>query len=151
MFTVAGHPAAAASARGWECSITAEGYSAEMLTISLQMAASGAAWGVVGAFVGGLVIAGALVWAVRLGIKVRRREPSPPKPADHPTLPPSGPVMESREMREPNEMPRAEDESERLTPHEVHASGTKRSEDQKRPRWSPGSSGSFGSGGSGAT
>jgi hypothetical protein len=59
--------------------------------------------------------------------------------------------MESREMREPNEVPRAEDESERLTPHEVHASGTKRSEDQKRPRWSPGSSGSFGSGGSGAT
>jgi hypothetical protein len=58
--------------------------------------------------------------------------------------------MESREIREPNEVPRTDDGNSRLTPHEVHASGTKRSEQQRRPRWSPGSSGSFGSGGSGA-
>lgn len=91
------------------------------------------------------------MWAVRLGISVRRQEPAPPRPADHPTLPPSGPVMESREMREPDEVPRAGDGGRRLTPYEIHASGTKRSGHQKRPRWSPGSSGSFGSGGSGAT
>ncbi|WP_234376821.1 DUF6479 family protein [Streptomyces sp. TP-A0356] len=119
--------------------------------ISVDMAASSAAWGMLGALIGGLVIAGALVWAVRLGIKVRRREPGPPRRSDHPAPPPSGPVMESREVREPNEMPRAEDESERLTPHEIHASGSKRSEDQRRPRWNSGSSGSFGSGGSGAS
>jgi len=115
------------------------------------MAASDAAWGMIGAFLGGLVIAGALVWAIRLGTKVRRREPGPPRPSDRPNRPPSGPVMESREMREPDELPHAEDEGERLTPHEIHSSGSKRSEDQKRPRWSRGSSGSFGSGGSGAT
>ncbi|MEV6738773.1 DUF6479 family protein [Streptomyces sp. NPDC051104] len=122
-----------------------------MLTISLQLAASDAAWGMLGAFVGGLLIAGALVWAVRLGIRVRRRESAPPRPSEQPIRPTSGPVMESREVREPNEVPRAQDESERLTPHEVHASGTRRSGQQKRPRWNSGSSGSFGSGGSGAT
>ncbi|WP_265561022.1 DUF6479 family protein [Streptomyces hygroscopicus] len=114
--------------------------------ISMEWAASNAAWGMIAAFVGGLVIAGALVWAVRLGIKVRRREPGPPRRSDHPTLPPTGPVMESREVREPNEMPLARDESERLTPHEIHASGSRRSADQQRPRWNSGSGGSFGGG-----
>ncbi|MEU6097171.1 DUF6479 family protein [Streptomyces sp. NPDC047079] len=123
-----------------------------MMTISMEtLAASNAAWAVLGAFLGGLVIAGALIWAVRLGIRVRRREPAPPRPSEQPKPPPGGPVMESREVREPNEVPRAEDESERLTPHELHSTGTKRSEGQQRPRWSGGSGGSFGSGGSGTT
>jgi len=103
-----------------------------------------------GAFVGGLVIAGALIWAVRVGIRIRRRESPPPRPEEQPKLPASGPVQETREMREPDEVPRAADESERLTPHELHASGSKRSKNQKPPRWKPGSSGSFGSGGPGA-
>ncbi|MGP4046944.1 DUF6479 family protein [Streptomyces sp. 2A115] len=114
------------------------------------MAASNAALGAIGAFVGGLIIAGALVWAVRLGIKVRKGESEPPKPQEQPRLPDSGPVHETREMREPDEVPRAADESERLTPHEIHPSGTKRSEKQEPPRWSRGSSGSFGGGGPGA-
>ncbi|MGV9246076.1 DUF6479 family protein [Streptomyces sp. NPDC003710] len=123
-----------------------------MMTISLEtLAASNAAWAVLGAFIGGLVIVAALIWAVRLGIRVRRREPAPPRPSDHPKPPPGGPVMESREVRKPNEVPRAEDESQRLTPHELHPTGTTRSENQERPRWSGGSGGSFGSGGSGAT
>ncbi|MFE9096805.1 DUF6479 family protein [Streptomyces sp. NPDC007264] len=122
-----------------------------MTPISVETIASGAAWGVIGAFVGGLLVAGALVWAVRLGIRVRRREPAPPRRADHPTVPPSGPVGASREMREPNEVPRTADGSARLTPHELDASGSRRSENQDRPRWSPGSSGSFGGGGPGAT
>ncbi|MFI6495615.1 DUF6479 family protein [Streptomyces sp. NPDC050564] len=116
-----------------------------------ELAASDAAIGTIGAFVGGLVIAGALVWAVRLGIKVRRRESRPPRRGEHPKLPDSGPVQETREIREPDEVPRAKDEGDRLRPSNLHASSTKRSEGQTRPRWDPGSSGSFGSGGPGKT
>jgi hypothetical protein len=122
-----------------------------MVTISLEMAASDAAWAVTGAFIGGLVIAGVLVWAIRLGIKVRGREQGPQRTSPQPARPAPGPVTESREMREPDEMPRAGDKGKRLTPHELHAGGSTRSEDQRRPRWNSGSSGSFGSGGSGAS
>jgi hypothetical protein len=122
-----------------------------MTTAQFELAVSDAALGVIAAFAGGLLVAGALVWAVQLGIRVRRREPGPPEPGERARVPPSGPVRETREMREPDEVPRATDESERLTPHELHASGTKRGGSQKRRRWSPGSSGSFGSGGPGGT
>ncbi|WP_367038899.1 DUF6479 family protein [Streptomyces sp. Je 1-332] len=115
------------------------------------LAVSGAALGVIAAFVGGLVLVGALLWAFWLGNRVRRREPRPPRPEEQPKLPDSGPVHEIREMREPDEVPHAQDESERLRPENLHASGTKRSENQKRRRWSPGSSGSFGGGGPGKT
>ncbi|MFI6274578.1 DUF6479 family protein [Streptomyces sp. NPDC050988] len=107
--------------------------------------------GAIALLVGGLLIAGALVWAVQLGIKVRRREPGPPRGDEQPTLPEAGPVHEARQMREPNEVPRAADESERLTPHNLQASGSKRSENQKRRRWGRGSTGSFGGGGPGRT
>ncbi|MFI6877322.1 DUF6479 family protein [Streptomyces sp. NPDC050400] len=105
-------------------------------------------------FVGGLVIAVALIWAVWLGIRLRRREPGPPDPADQPKLPADGPVREIREMREPDEVPRTQDGRERLTPHELHGQGTmpsRRSPDQTRRRWSRGNSGAFGSGGPGST
>ncbi|BCL31321.1 hypothetical protein GCM10017557_61800 [Streptomyces aurantiacus] len=115
------------------------------------MAVSDAAVGSIGAFVGGLVIVGVLVWAVRLGIKSRRGQPRPPRPEEQPRRPESGPVQEAREMREPDEVPRAADESERLSPHDLHASGSKRGENQDRPRWDSGSSGSFGGGGPGRT
>ncbi|MGW3661896.1 DUF6479 family protein [Streptomyces sp. NPDC005141] len=110
-----------------------------------DIAVSNAAFGAFGAFLGGLVIVAALVWAVRLGIKTRRREPSPPTPHEQPTLPESGPAHESREIREPREVPRAGDESERLTPHQLGGSGSKRSAQQERPRWDSDSGGSFGS------
>ncbi|MFE9764073.1 DUF6479 family protein [Streptomyces sp. NPDC005808] len=116
-----------------------------------EIAVSDAAYATLGAFVGGLVIAGALVWAVRLGIRVRRREPDRPKAHEQPTLPESGPTYESREVREPNEVPHADEESDRLTPHQLGGSGTKRSEKQERSRWGSGSGGSFGSGGPGNT
>lgn len=125
------------------------GYSAQMQTTSYAAMAAGSALGVAAVLIGGLVITGGLVWAVRLGIKVRRREPPPPRRDEQPTPPATGPVRETREMREPDEVPRAGDESERLTPHRLRPSGSKRSEDRKRPRWDPGSSGSFGSGGTG--
>ncbi|MET7486637.1 DUF6479 family protein [Streptomyces sp. NPDC005538] len=131
------------------------GYPATMTTQNglqnaLQyLAASDAARGTIGAFVGGLVVVGLLTWAVWLGMKVRRREPRPPRADEHPTLPESGPVREVREVREPDEVPRAADESERLRPSNLHASGSRRGRNQDVPKWEPGSSGSFGSGGSG--
>ncbi|KUJ36644.1 DUF6479 family protein [Streptomyces sp. NPDC093228] len=117
------------------------------------MAASDAAWGVAGALVAGLVVAGFLVWAIRLGIKVRRREQDPSRTSPQPPRPDSGggPDMSALERREPDEVPRAADESERLTPHQLHPSGSRRSEDQNRPRWESGSGGPFGSSGSGAS
>ncbi|MGH4031757.1 DUF6479 family protein [Actinomycetota bacterium Odt1-20B] len=74
----------------------------------------------------GLVLVGGLIWAVRLGRRVRRREPGPPLPEDQPRLPEEGPVREVREQRVPDEVPRGRG---RLTPHRLKGhgnSGTKR-------------------------
>lgn len=106
-------------------------------------------WGTFGAFVGGLVIAGGLVAAVLAGIGVMRRESTRPTEAEQPHLPVTGPVREIREIREPDEV--HPDAGVRLMPYELHASGTRRSQEQHRLRWSPGSSGSFGGGGGGRT
>lgn len=107
----------------------------------VDLAASGAAMGLVVAFAGGLVIVALLVWAVRLGINVRKREPAPPRPDEQPRLPESGAVGEIREQREPDEVPRNPD-GERLLPHNLHHSASRRSENQERPRWNEGSGGS---------
>ncbi|MEU7057136.1 DUF6479 family protein [Streptomyces sp. NPDC046197] len=77
-----------------------------------------------------------------------KRVPAPVR--CHPTLPGSGPVHETRHRREPDEVPRAEETGRRLTPHDLGSAGSRRSEEQTRPRWKPGSSGSFGSGGPGS-
>ncbi|WP_037671224.1 DUF6479 family protein [Streptomyces griseus] len=121
-----------------------------MDTIHYEAAGAGTTSGFIVILLGGLVITGALVWAVRLGIKVRGREHAHPRPGErHPRLPEDGPVRETREYREPDEMPQATDASERLTPHELRHSGGRRRADQAPPRWDEGSSGSFGSGGTG--
>jgi hypothetical protein len=122
------------------------------MNTAMYAAASGPqVFGYVLILVAGVACVAGLLWAFRLGFKVRRQEPAPPRPEEQPTMPPSGPVGETREMREPHEVPRAADESERLTPHQLGNVGTRRAEDQRRPRWSPGSSGSFGGGGGGRT
>ncbi|MEU3979169.1 DUF6479 family protein [Streptomyces sp. NPDC026672] len=122
-----------------------------MNTTAEQLAAAGSVAGAVVIVVFGLLVTAALVWAVRLGIRVRRDEPAPPRPDEQPRLPDSGPVFEEREMREPNEVPRAADESARLRPHHLGNSPSRTGGDQSRPRWEPGSSGSFGGGGGGRT
>ncbi len=114
-----------------------------------MLAASGDVRNVAAAFAGGLIVVALLIWAVRLGMRAKDAESPPPGPEEHPRLPETGPVREEREMREANEVPHTHDESERLNPHNLAASGTKRGHDQTRPRWAPGNSGSFGSGGSG--
>jgi hypothetical protein len=118
---------------------------------NLEVIAASAVWNSVGAFVGGLVIVFALVWAVRLGIGVRRRESRPPRTTEQPKLPATGAVHEIQEEREPDEVPHAASDGHRLMPYELHAASTKRSDDQRHRRWSPGSSGGFGSGGPGHT
>ncbi|MFF4350990.1 DUF6479 family protein [Streptomyces sp. NPDC001530] len=120
-----------------------------MNTASYELIAANSTVNAVLAFVGGLFIAGALVWAVILGIRVRSKESPPPRPDEQPHLPSTGAVHEIREKREPDEVPIAADESERLMPYNIHALGTKHAADQRRRRWVPGSSGSFGGGGQG--
>ncbi|MFG2127168.1 DUF6479 family protein [Streptomyces sp. NPDC048751] len=121
-----------------------------MDTIHYEAAGAGTTFGFLAILVGGLVITGALVWAVRFGTRVRGREHAHLRPGEHhPRVPEGGPVRETHELREPDEMPRAADGSERLTPHELRNSGGRRSEDQAPRRWDEGSSGSFGSGGTG--
>ncbi|CAL9478897.1 hypothetical protein SUDANB58_03015 [Streptomyces sp. enrichment culture] len=99
------------------------------------------------AFIGGLVIAGALIWAVRVGMRVMEQELERPRPEEQPRVPLTGPVGEEREMREPDEVPLVVDGSGRLMPYQLHPAGTRRGKDQRRRRWLPGSSGSFNSGG----
>ncbi|MDX3456532.1 DUF6479 family protein [Streptomyces sp. ME02-8801-2C] len=122
---------------------------AEAADAGQVLAASSNVLNVIAAFAGGLIVVALLIWAVRLGVRTKEAESPPPSPDEQPRLPESGPVREEREQRAPNEVPPATEEGERLNPHNLHASGTKRGEDQTRPRWSPGNSGSFGSGGSG--
>jgi len=106
---------------------------------------------VVGPFVGALIVASLLVWAVQIGIRTMMRQPPVPTSKEHGHLPESGPVHESRERREPEDVPEYE-EQDRLTPHQIPGFGntsSKTSGDQKQRRWHPGTSGSFGSGGVG--
>ncbi|MFF4825552.1 DUF6479 family protein [Streptomyces sp. NPDC001312] len=116
-----------------------------MDTTWYEAAGAGSAAGIAVIAVGGLVIAAVLVWAVRLGIRVKQGEPRTPRGGEHPTLPESGPVHEVRRRREPAEVPRAEETGRRLTPHELGSSG-RRSGDRTRPRWDGGSGGAFAAG-----
>ncbi|MEW2623828.1 DUF6479 family protein [Streptomyces sp. NPDC048106] len=122
-----------------------------MNTAMYEAATSRQVFGYVLVLAAGVVLVAGLIWAFRLGFKVRQREPAPPRPEEQPKLPPSGPVRETSEMREPRDVPRAAEESERLTPHQLGNIRSRRADDQSRPRWSPGSSGSFGGGGGGRT
>jgi preprotein translocase subunit SecG len=117
----------------------------------VQAATASDVLNVIAAFAGGLFIAGALIWAVRLGMKVMDQELPHPRPEEQPHLPETGPVRELREMREPDEVPVPADKRERLMPYQLHHAQTRRGKDQHRKRWLPGSSGSFGSGGIGHT
>ncbi|MET9759326.1 DUF6479 family protein [Streptomyces sp. NPDC006372] len=103
------------------------------------------------AFVCGLIVACALIWAVRVGMRVMDKDTHHPDPEEQPHLPDGGPVHETREMREPDDVPIVTRDGKRLLPHELHHASTRTGKDQKPRRWSPGSSGSFGGGGLGRT
>ncbi|MFJ6567808.1 DUF6479 family protein [Streptomyces sp. NPDC091292] len=104
---------------------------------------------VIGPFIIGAVMVVALIWIVWLGIRMRSREPGPPSADQQPHLPDTGAVHEVSERREPDEVPFEKDGG--LNPYQLHGNlPNKRSDDQRRRRWTPGHGGSFGSGGAGA-
>ncbi|MFE1251905.1 DUF6479 family protein [Streptomyces sp. NPDC058735] len=106
---------------------------------------------VVIAFVSGLVVACALIWAVRVGMRVMDKDIHHPGPEEQPHVPEGGPVRETREMREPDDVPVVPRGGRRLLPYELHHASTRTGKEQQPRRWSPGSSGSFGGGGLGRT
>ncbi|MFF2655607.1 DUF6479 family protein [Streptomyces sp. NPDC058045] len=113
---------------------------------STQVLAASSGYLFIGAAGVGVLMVCALIWAVWLGIRIRDREPEPPDPEDQPHLPRGGAVRWEQEAREFDEMPRSE---RRLMPYEMGHMGnspTRRAADQRRRKWTPGSSGSFGSG-----
>ncbi|MET9253955.1 DUF6479 family protein [Streptomyces sp. NPDC048182] len=117
-----------------------------MTNTGMDLAAASGALGI-GLIVAGIVVVVLLVGAIGFGSRVKRRESPPPKLEEQPRLPEGGPVREVREQREPDEMPTDEG---RKRPSELRHQGSRSGEEQDRPRWDEGSSGSFGSGGSGA-
>ncbi|MFF0200392.1 DUF6479 family protein [Streptomyces sp. NPDC005017] len=120
-----------------------------MSTASMQLAdASGLLS--LGMFGVGVVLLAVLAGSFWLGNRIRSEEPPRPKPEEQPHLPMGGPVHEIRENREPEEIPKTPKGERPLTPYELSNSQTRASADKKRPRWSKGSSGSFGGGGLGA-
>ncbi|MEU5123757.1 DUF6479 family protein [Streptomyces asoensis] len=108
---------------------------------SVFVAASGRSALATVAFIAvGLALVGGLIWAFRLGFKVRSREPAPPAPHEQPRRPGTAPAHETHRTREPNAMPEPTD-GERLTPHQLRPTGSRDSADQRRPRWEEGSGG----------
>ncbi|GAA2679167.1 DUF6479 family protein [Streptomyces aculeolatus] len=100
-------------------------------------------------FLLGLVVVAVLIGAVWLGIRVRSREPAPPRPEDQPRPPASGPVRRVTEEREPAEVPR---DGGRLTPHRLrgHGNSGTRPAGARRHRAARGRRQSGGSSGAGA-
>ncbi|NEB90590.1 hypothetical protein G3I21_02365 [Streptomyces bauhiniae] len=82
--------------------------------------------------------------------RIKDREPLRPSAEEQPHLPPEGATGQLSENREPDEIPRTPKGGRALLPYELSNMGTKTSENKDRPRWSRGSSGSFGGGGLGA-
>ncbi|WP_237408407.1 DUF6479 family protein [Streptomyces sp. M2CJ-2] len=117
-------------------------------TESADLAASRGTIGV-GLIVVAVLVVGLLIGLFTVGSRRVRRGDSPrPRPDEQPRMPEGGPVRETRERREPDEMPRSD---HRLLPHDLHGggSGSRTGVSQDRPRWEEGGSGGFGSGGPG--
>ncbi|MBN0043736.1 hypothetical protein JS756_06365 [Streptomyces actuosus] len=117
-----------------------------MSTVAMQLAERSGAL-VIGPIVIGVALVALLIGAFWRGDILKSREPAPPRPEEQPHLPPEGAVHEARENREPEEVPQ---DGRRRLPSEFGNLGTRPSESTERPRWSKGSSGSFGGGGLGA-
>ncbi|MCX4767336.1 DUF6479 family protein [Streptomyces sp. NBC_01275] len=120
-----------------------------MSTASMQLAAASGLLSL-GLFAVGMVVLAVLAGSFWLGARVKTHESPRPRPDEQPHLPPEGPVHEIRENREPDEVPRTPKGGRPLTPYELTNSATRPSASKDRPRWSKGSSGSFGGGGLGA-
>ncbi|WP_020126105.1 DUF6479 family protein [Streptomyces sp. 303MFCol5.2] len=120
-----------------------------MTTASVQLAAASGLLSLV-LFVVAMAVLAVLGGSFWLGTRVKSRESARPRPDEQPHLPPDGAVHEIRENREPDEVPRTPKGGRPLTPYELTNMQTRSSGDKTRPRWSRGSSGSFGGGGIGS-
>ncbi|MFJ9734826.1 DUF6479 family protein [Streptomyces sp. NPDC101169] len=114
-----------------------------------QLAAASGLMGLV-LFVIAVAVLALLAGGFWLNSREKYREPPRPRPEEQPHLPPEGAVHEIRENRESQEVPVVPKGGRPLTPYELTNIDTKTSESKDRPRWSKGSSGSFGGGGLGA-
>ncbi|MER7918335.1 MULTISPECIES: DUF6479 family protein [unclassified Streptomyces] len=120
-----------------------------MNTASMQLAAPSGLMSLV-LFVVAVGLLAMLAGGFWLTSRVKSQEPARPRPEEQPKLPPEGAMHEVRENRDYQEVPRTPKGGRPLTPYELSNMDSKTSEDQQRPRWSSGSSGSFGGGGLGA-
>lgn len=91
-----------------------------------------------------------LAGAYWLNARIKYRESPRPRPDEQPHLPPEGAMHEVQENRESQEVPVMPKGGRPLTPYELSNMSTRSSTSTDRPRWSKGSSGSFGGGGLGA-
>lgn len=101
-------------------------------------------------FVVAMALLALLAGGFWMNSRVKYRESARPRPDEQPHLPPDGPVQEVRENRESAEIPQVPKGGRALTPYELSNMDSRPSESKDRPRWSRGSSGSFGGGGLGA-
>ncbi|MEU3980784.1 DUF6479 family protein [Streptomyces sp. NPDC026672] len=120
-----------------------------MSTVSMQLAAASGLMSLV-LFVVAVAVLAVLAGSFWLGSRVKYRESPRPRPEEQPHLPPDGAVHEIRENREPEEIPRIPKGERPLTPYDLSNMQTRPGTSKDRPRWSKGSSGSFGGGGLGA-
>ncbi|MFE4667463.1 DUF6479 family protein [Streptomyces sp. NPDC056716] len=105
-----------------------------------------------GLFVIAVAVLAVLAGSFWLGNRIKDREPPTPRPEEHPRPPEDGPVHEVLESREPDEVPKVPKGGRAMTPYELTNMQTRpsASPSKDRPKWSKGSSGSFGGGGLGA-
>jgi hypothetical protein len=120
-----------------------------MTTASTQLAAASGLMSLV-MFVVAVGVLALLAGGFWLNSRNRYHESARPRPDEQPQLPPEGAVHEIRENRESAEVPQTPKGGRPLTPYELSNMDSRTSESKDRPRWSSGSSGSFGGGGLGA-
>ncbi|MEU1406741.1 DUF6479 family protein [Streptomyces sp. NPDC005728] len=120
-----------------------------MSTAQMQLAAASGLLSLV-LFVVAMGVLALLAGGFWMNSRIKYREPPRPRPEEQPHLPPEGAVREIRENREPDEIPHIPKGGRPLTPYELTNMHTRPSASKDRPRWSKGSSGSFGGGGLGA-
>ncbi|MGJ5749516.1 DUF6479 family protein [Streptomyces puniciscabiei] len=120
-----------------------------MNTASMQLAAASGLMSLV-LFIVAMAVLALLAGGFWMTSRVRYRESPRPRPEEQPTLPPDGPVREVRQNREYEEVPQTPKGGRPLTPYDLRNQDSKPSASKERPRWSRGSSGSFGGGGLGA-
>ncbi|MET8944355.1 DUF6479 family protein [Streptomyces sp. NPDC004542] len=120
-----------------------------MSTAAAQLAAASGLMSLV-LFLVAVAVLAILAGGFWLTSRVRYTESPRPRPEEQPHLPPGGAVREIRENRESEEVPVTPKGGRPLTPYELSNQDTRPSESKDRPRWSRGSSGSFGGGGLGA-